>query len=247
MLKLFLPEKTIIKYYSPNKRTINKKFKASKSLTNFKSIKKNQKEKRSKSPKYSKYITNNFSNIINLEKNLTQKEKAFKRNVSNKILMKKDLRNKICKDVASLEDKIIDNYNSLKNSNYIYNQANKNILNALHNKKRFKILNKEYTKAIYKLKNDIGELENKIEKYKNWTELYERNYKDLNEKVIELKKECKILPGIIDNLEKENNNLKNLYIKMNSNIIKIKYKLFDLDKNEKNISWNLYQINKLYK
>ena len=247
MLKLFSPKKTLTKYFSPKNRYINPKLKSSKSVTNIKNIKKSQTKKEAKTPKYSNKIIYSYANILGLEKNLTQKEKEFKRNISNKILLKTDLSKKICKNIASLEDKLTDNYNSLKNSNYNYYEENKNILKALYNKKRINILNKEYNSVIYRLKNDINEIENKIEKYRNLTELYERKYNNLNEQVIELKKESKILPGMIDNLENENNNLKNSYIKMNSNIIKIRYKLIELDKNKKNIGWNLYQINKLYK
>ena len=117
----------------------------------------------------------------------------------SKIIQKRDLGQKIYNNVALLENKIIDNYNSIKNSNYNYNTANKNIIKGLRNKKRLMILNKENNNYIYKMKNDINEIENKIVKYNNLTELYEKNYSDINNQVIELKKECKILPGIIDN------------------------------------------------
>ena len=109
------------------------------------------------------------------------------------------------------------------------------------------ILNKEYNNYIYKIKNDISQLENKIIKYDNLTELYEKDYNDTNNQVIELKKECKILPEMIDNLENENRNLNNLCINITSNIMKIKYDLLELDKNKKNIQRDLYQIDKLYK
>ena len=52
---------------------------------------------------------------------------------------------------------------------------------------------------------------------------------------------------MIDNLENENRNLNNLCININSNIMKIKYDLLELDKNKKNIQRDLYQIDKLYK
>ena len=215
-----------------------------KSLTNIKSLK--QKGAFMKTNK-NKFYNNNISNILNFEKKLIQKEKKFRTNISNQIIQKRDLSQKIYNNVALLENKIINSYNSLKSSNYSYNKTNNNILNGLCNKKRFMILNKEYDNYIYKIKNDISQLENKIIKYDNLTELYEKDYNDTNNQVIELKKECKILPEMIDNLENENRNLNNLCININSNIMKIKYDLLELDKNKKNIQRYLYQIDKLYK
>ena len=241
MIESFLKRKPLTSCNSPTK--INKKFNFSKNNTpsNIKSI---------KQIIANKYCNNNIydiSSILKLEKNLRKKEKKFKTNVCSKIIEKRDLGQKIYNNVALLENKIIDNYNSIKNSHYNYNTANKNIIKGLRNKKRLMILNKENNNYIYKMKNDINEIENKIVKYNNLTELYEKNYNDINNQVIELKKECKILPGIIDNLENENRNLNSLYININSNIMKIKYELLQLDKNKKNIRWDLYQINKLYK
>ena len=117
----------------------------------------------------------------------------------------------------------------------------------MYEERRRKIINDEYNKQINELKLDIDEIENKIGKYNNLTELYKRNYYNLNEQVIKLKNESKILPGIINNLENENKNLSNSYNKINSDIIKIKYKLIELEKNKRNIKMNLIQFNKLYK
>ena len=214
-----------------------------KSLTSIKSLK--QKGAFMKTNK-NKFYNNNISNILNFEKKLIQKEKKFGTNISNRIIQKRDLSQKIYNNVALLENKIINSYNSLKSSNYSYNKTNNNILNGSCNKKRFMILNKEYNNYIYKIKNDISQLENKIIKYDNLTELYEKDYNDTNNQVIELKKECKILPEMIDNLENENRNLNNLCINITSNIMKIKYDLLELDKNKKNIQRGLYQIDKLY-
>ena len=215
-----------------------------KSLTNIKSLK--QKGAFMKTNK-NNFYNNNISNILNFEKKIIQKEKKFRTNISNQIIQKRDLSQKIYNNVALLENKIIDSYNSLKSSNYSYNKTNDNILKGLCNKKRFMILNKEYNNYIYKIKNDISQLENKIIKYDNLTELYEKDYNDTNNQVIELKKECKILPEMIDNLENENRNLNNLCINITSKIMKIKYDLLELDKNKKNIQRDLYQIDKLYK
>ena len=64
--------------------------------------------------------------------------------------------------------------------------------------------------------------------------------------MVELKKEAKSLPEIINNIENENNNLNYSYIKINSDIVKVKNKISELEKNKRNIRWNLYQVNKLY-
>ena len=246
MLKILLDKKNLTRYNSHKRRNVESNLKKNKSLINIHNKGINKSIKGSKTPKYS-YINYNFSNILNLEKNLTKKENLFKQNVSNKIELKKDVNKKIYNNISLLENKIIDNYNSLKYSNYNYYQAHKNSIKDLRNKKRQIFKNKEYNNSISILRNDIDEIENKIDNYNNLTDIYRRNYNDLNSRVIALKKECKILPEIIDNLEKENKKLTNLYIKMNSDIVKIKYKIFELDKYKKNIGLNLSKVNQLYK
>ena len=149
MLKVLSPYKTITNFNSRKNKNIKPNLKASKSLTNIKIIKPSKTKKGSKTSKYiNKYIFD-ISNIFKLEKNLTKKEKDFKRNVSNKIILKRDLTQKISNNVVLLENKIIDNYNSLKICNYNYDKTNKNILKNLYNKKQLKILNKEYNNNIY--------------------------------------------------------------------------------------------------
>ena len=178
---------------------------------------------------------------------MKKKEKDFEINVTNKILLNKNLSKKIFNNISLLENKILDNYDSLKSSNYNIHKTNNYKIQSLYEERRRKNINNEYNKQINELKLDINEIENKIEKYNNLTELYKRNYYNLNEQVIKLKNESKILPGIIENLENENKNLSNSYNKINSDIIKIKYKLIELEKNKRNIKMKLIQCNKLYK
>ena len=246
MLKILLDKNFLTRYNSHKKRNVESKIKKNKSLTNIDNTYVGGAIKRSKTPK-SSYINYNLSNILNLDKNLTKKENIFKQNIINNIEIKKDISKNIYNNISLLENKIINNYNSLKYSNYNYYQAHKNSIKDLRNKKREILINKEYNNSINILKNDIDEIENKIDNYNNLTELYKSNYNDLNSRVIALKKECKILPEIIDNLEKENKKLNNLNIKMNSDIVKIKYKIFELEKNKKNIGLNLSKVNQLYK
>ena len=143
MLKEFSLGKAFTRYNSPKNRNNKQKLKKNKSLINIKVIKPKLIAKGSKTPNYSN-MKYNISNILNFDKNLTQKEKVFKQNISNKIIINKALGEKITNNVSLLENKIIDSYYSLKNSDYNYHQTNKNIIKELHNKKRLKILNREY-------------------------------------------------------------------------------------------------------
>ena len=242
MLKILCKYKTKTSHNSPFHN--NKISKFSKNKTFIKNIKKTGvKTRRSNTNRHS----NNIHNILNFEKNLKKKEKDFEINVTNKILLNKNLSKKIFKNISLLENKILDNYDSLKSSNYNIHKTNNYKIQSLYEERRRKNINNEYNKQINELKLDIDKIENKIEKYNNLTGLYKRNYYNLNEQVIKLKNESKILPGIINNLENENKNLSNSYNKINSDIIKIKYKLIELEKNKRNIKMKLIQCNKLYK
>ena len=68
----------------------------------------------------------------------------------------------------------------------------------------------------------------------------------INIEVNNLKNQCKILPEVINNLEMENKKLGNKQIILHAIIQKIKLKIFELDRNKKNIERNLNQVNMLY-
>ena len=104
----------------------------------------------------------------------------------------------IYNNVALLKSKILDNYNTLKISKNNYFNTFKKVRQSLSNEKTQKDLNKEINKEIYKLKNDIDKIQDKIKKYNNLTEIYNKNSDDLKEEVLKLKKEAKNLPEFIN-------------------------------------------------
>ena len=187
------------------------------------------------------------SNIINAEKFLTQNEKKFRRNVSQKIINNKILNDKLIDNITLLNTKINDNYKELTKSKYNFYNANKNIIQTLFNDNRLRLQSRNNNDKIYDLNNDIYNIKNKIEECKHLTNLYCNNYLNIKNEVSDLKKKCKILPDIISNLELENKDLLNKQILLHSNIQKIKFKIFELEKNKKKIGRNLNQINMLYK
>ena len=187
------------------------------------------------------------SNIINAEKFLTQNEKKFRRNVSQKIINNKILNDKLIDNITLLNTKINDNYKELTKSKYNFYNANKNIIQTLFNDNRLRLQSRNNNDKIYDLNNDIYNIKNKIEECKHLTNLYYNNYLNIKNEVSDLKKKCKILPDIISNLELENKDLLSKQIILHSNIQKIKFKIFELEKNKKKIGRNLNQINMLYK
>ena len=187
------------------------------------------------------------SNIINAEKFLTQNEKKFRRNVSQKIINNKKLNDKLIDNITLLNTKINDNYKELTKSKYNFYNANKNIIQTLFNDNRLRLQSRNNNDKIYDLNNDIYNIKNKIEECKHLTNLYYNNYLNIKNEVSDLKKKCKILPDIISNLELENKDLLSKQIILHSNIQKIKFKIFELEKNKKKIGRNLNQINMLYK
>ena len=140
MLK-FLSDKRIKTSYNSPVKNNQKKIKA-KSLTKINRKTPYKSIKGSKTPKYTN-IKYNISKILNLEKNLTRKEKAFKQNISNKILSNENLSRNIYNNVALLKSKILDNYNTLKISKNNYFNTFKKVRQSLSNEKTQKDLNKE--------------------------------------------------------------------------------------------------------
>ena len=76
--------------------------------------------------KYIKKSNLEKNNIINLDKCLTQKEKKFRRNVSQQILKITKLNDQLIDNVSSLRQKINDNYIELSKSKYSLYDTNKN-------------------------------------------------------------------------------------------------------------------------
>ena len=207
---------------------------------NNNSVTKNKRIKnRSMSPIYK-------HNIYNLERCLTQNEKKFKRNVSQKIITNKKRKEQLINNTASLENEINNNYNELIKSKYNYYNGNKNIIQSLYNDKRIRLQNRSNNMEIYELKNDINNIQNKIDEFKRQTFLYINDYMRLNDELNNLKDHNRILPKIINDLEIENKNIIYKQIILHSNIQKIKSKLFELELNERNIKRNLMHVNMLY-
>lgn len=198
--------------------------------------------------KFNQIIYNDDNkNIINIERYLTQNKKKFRRNVSQKIMNNKKLNDELIGKIILLNTKINDNYKELTKSKYNFYNSNKNIIQTLFNDNRLRLQSKDNNNKIYDLKINIYNIQDKIEKFKRLTQLYYNNYLYIKDEVNDLKKQCKILPEIINNLELENKDLLNKQIILHSNIQKIKFKIFELENNKKNIGRNLSQLNMLYK
>ena len=194
--------------------------------------------------------TNNFNkdkdNIINIDKYLAHNEKKFRRNVSQRIITNKKIKNKLIDNISLLNNKINNNYTDLQKLKYNCYDNNKSIIETLFNDKRIRLLNRNNNKKIYDIKNDIINIKNKIDEFKGKTNIYVNNYNMINIEVNNLKNQCKILPEEINNLEMENKKLANKQIILHAIIQKIKLKIFELDRNKKNIERNLNQVNMLY-
>ena len=184
--------------------------------------------------------------IINLDKCLTQKEKNFRRNVSQQILKSSKLKDQLIDNVSSLRQKNNDNYIELSKSKYSLYDTNKNNILALIKDNMIKLENVNNENEIYDLNEDINNMQNEIEKLKKQTILFINYYLEIKDDVNFMKKQCKILPEIIGNLEIENKNLSYMQNTIHSNIQKIKSKLYGFEINKNKIKRNLEQLITFY-
>jgi hypothetical protein len=186
------------------------------------------------------------NNIINLDKCLTQKEKKFRRNVSQQILKNSKINDQLIDNVSSLRQKINDNYIELSKSKYNLYDTNRNNMHTLIKDNIIKLENVNNDKDIYDLNEEIDNIKNEIEKLKKQTILFINYYLEIKDDVNCMKKQCKILPELIDNLENENKNLSYMQNIMHSNIQKIKSKLYGFEINKSKIERNLEQLITFY-
>jgi len=186
------------------------------------------------------------NNIINLDNCLTQKEKKFRRNVSQQILKSSKLNNQLNDNVSSLRQKINDNYLELSKSKYSLYDTNKTNIHSLIKEKVIKLENINNNKDIYNLNEDIDNIKNEIEKLKKQTILFINYYLEIKDDVSSMKKQCKILPELIGNLETENQNLSFMQNSLHSNIQKIKSELYGFEINKNKIKRNLEQLITFY-
>lgn len=186
------------------------------------------------------------NNIINLDKCLTQKEKNFRRNVSQQILKSSKLKDQLIDNVSSLRQKNNDNYIELSKSKYSLYDTNKNNILTLIKDNMIKLENVNNENEIYDLNEDINNMQNEIEKLKKQTILFINYYLEIKDDVNFMKKQCKILPEIIGNLEIENKNLSYMQNTIHSNIQKIKSKLYGFEINKNKIKRNLEQLITFY-
>ena len=184
--------------------------------------------------------------IINLDKCLTQKEKNFRRNVSQQILKSSKLKDQLIDNVSSLRQKNNDNYIELSKSKYSLYDTNKNNILTLIKDNMIKLENVNNENEIYDLNEDINNMQNEIEKLKKQTILFINYYLEIKDDVNFMKKQCKILPEIIGNLEIENKNLSYMQNTIHSNIQKIKSKLYGFEINKSKIERNLEQLITFY-
>lgn len=185
-------------------------------------------------------------NVFDLDRSLTQKEKKFTRNISQNIMLNKKINDKLINNVEMLENEINNKYQELSKSKYNFYNVNKNIFQTIYNDRRIRLQNRVNDKNILDLKNDINDIQSKIDELNNQTNFYKNNYMMIKEEIKNLKDQSKMLPEVINNIENENKFLANTQIKINSNINQIKYKLFELEKNKRNIERTLNQVKKLY-
>jgi hypothetical protein len=186
------------------------------------------------------------NNIINLDKCLTQKEKNFRRNVSQQILKSSKLKDQLIDNVSSFTQKNNDNYIELSKSKYSLYDTNKNNILTLIKDNMIKLENVNNENEIYDLNEDINNMQNEIEKLKKQTILFINYYLEIKDDVNFMKKQCKILPEIIGNLEIENKNLSYMQNTIDSNIQKIKSKLYGFEINKSKIKRNLEQLITFY-
>lgn len=238
--KIFFDKKdVIIKTLNSDK---NKKLNISKTSSCF--VKKKNRNFFNKN--YIEKSNKEKNNIINLNKCLTQKEKKFRRNISQQILKNTKLNDQLIDNVSSLSQKINDNYSELSKSKYRIFNTNKNNIHTLIKDNAIKLENLNNEKDIYDLNEDINIINNEIEKLKKQTILFINYYLEIKDDVSFMKKQCKILPGLISNLEVENKNLSYMQNIMNSNIQIIKSKLYGFEINKNKIKRNLEELISFY-
>lgn len=237
--KIFFEKKDKAKNLNSEK---NKKLSISKTSSNL--IKKKNRSFFNKNYIEKSNMEKNY--IINLDKCLTQKEKNFRRNVSQQILKSSKLKDQLIDNVSSLRQKNNDNYIELSKSKYSLYDTNKNNILTLIKDNMIKLENVNNENEIYDLNEDINNMQNEIEKLKKQTILFINYYLEIKDDVNFMKKQCKILPEIIGNLEIENKNLSYMQNTIHSNIQKIKSKLYGFEINKNKIKRNLEQLITFY-
>ena len=237
--KIFFEKKDKAKNLNSEK---NKKLSISKTSSNL--IKKKNRSFFNKNYIEKSNMEKNY--IINLDKCLTQKEKNFRRNVSQQILKSSKLKDQLIDNVSSLRQKNNDNYIELSKSKYSLYDTNKNNIHTLIKDNMIKLENVNNENEIYDLNEDINNMQNEIEKLKKQTILFINYYLEIKDDVNFMKKQCKILPEIIGNLEIENKNLSYMQNTIHSNIQKIKSKLYGFEINKNKIKRNLEQLITFY-
>jgi chromosome segregation ATPase len=170
----------------------------------------------------------------------------FKRNVSQRIINNKKINEQLSNNVELLKNEINNNYGELTKTKYNFYNINNNTITTLFNNRVMKLKNRTNHQKINDLKTNIKDIKNKIEQLNRKTALYTNENMILNNEVINLKKQCKILPNLIDNLENENQALISTKNIIQKSIQKIKSKLLEFELYKNNIERNLKNANMLY-
>ena len=244
-----IPRKNKLKNYNKTSELFydSKNEKKSKTIESYNnSSSKNHNKKRSLSKQNIDISGIKDLNILNLERRLSRNEMKFKRNVSQKIIKNKKLNEQLIGTVELLKNEINNNYRELTKTKYNFYNINNNTITALYNNRIIRLQNRTNHKKINDLKKNIKDIRNKIEEFNRKTTLYTNEYMITNNEVINLKKQCKILPELINNLEKENQALISTKIIIQKSIQKIKSKLLEFELYKNNIERNLRNANMLY-
>ena len=189
---------------------------------------------------------NKDNNIFKVERFLTQNEKRFRRNISQKIISNQKLNNRLFDNISLLKNKIDNNYSELRKSKYNFYNDKKSLIETIINDKNIRLQNISNNKKIYDLKNEIINIQNNIERFKKLTNIYINNYMIVNEEINNLKEQNKIMPEVIKILEIENKNLLNNQMILHSKNQKIKLKILELEHNKRNIERAIRQTNMVY-
>ena len=244
-----IPRKNKLKNYNKISELLydSKNGKKSKSIESYKnSFSKNHNKRRSFSKQNIDISGINDLNILNLERRLKRNEIKFKRNVSQKIIKNKKLNQQLIGTVELLKNEINNNYGELTKTKYNFYNINNNTITTLINNRIIKLQNRTNHKKINDLKKNIKDIRNKIENFNRKTTLYTNEYMITNNEVINMKKQCKILPEIINKLENENQALISTKNLIQKSIQKIKSKLLEFELYKNNIERNLRNANMLY-
>ena len=244
-----MPRKNKLKNYNKTSELFSdsKNEKKSKTIESYKnSFPKTHNKKRSFSKQNIDLSDINDLNILNLERRLTRNEMKFKRNVSQKIIKNKKLNEQLIGTVELLKNEINNNYGELTKTKYNFYNINNNTITTLYNNRIIRLQNRTNHKKINDLKKNIKDIRNKIEQYNRKTTLYTNEYMITNNEVINMKKQCKILPEIINKLENENQALISTKNIIQKSIQKIKSKLLEFELYKNNIERNLRNANMLY-